>query len=184
MISKIGEVSLFWGGMFTGKTTLLIKTLIKAGTGAICFKPSVDTRADDGVVRTHDGDEFPATAVEEASQILFLLDSEITTIGIEEASLFGSDPTLIPTIVTLRDMGYNVVISGLDRDRYDQPFGQMAEIASLADGCIKLRTKCHECDEWASLPYYNGEKQKDLVVVGGSELYTPLCRTCFELKQR
>lgn len=174
----IGEVKVYMGSMFAGKTTKLVDDLILAGEGSICFKPKVDDRAGDDSISTHDGIEFPATPVEQASMILYLLDSEITTVGIEEASLFLDDPTLIPTIETLREMGFNVVITGLDLDSDGKPFGQMPEIAILSDECIKLRTNCVHCGSKASLSKFKGNKDS-VVAVGGEEAYEPVCRNCY-----
>lgn len=179
-MKKVGELKVYWGSMFSGKTSQLIKDLMEDGTGSICFKPSNDNR-DDDVVRTHDGIEFPATPIYSASMIFMLLDDEITTIGIEEASLFLDDPTLILTIETLRDMGYKVIVTGLDLTAEDVPFGQMPYIAALADECVKFRATCADCGEKASNSYYMGEK-KELVEIGGKEKYKPLCRSCYITK--
>lgn len=153
MMFKIGELKVYWGSMFSGKTSQLIKDLMQEGTGSICFKPTNDDR-DEDVIRTHDGIEFPATPIYQASMIFMLLDEEVTTIGIEEASLFLDDPTLIPTVETLRDMGYKVIVTGLDLTAEDVPFGQMPYIAALADECIKFRAKCADCGEKASNSFY------------------------------
>lgn len=177
-MTQIGELTVFWGGMFSGKTTKLVNELVKAGEGAICFKPGTDDRASMDAVKTHDGIEFPATAVGTASMIFMFLDNQITTIGIEEASLFINDPTLIPTIKTLRNMGYRVIVTGLDLTSDDEPFGQMPLIAAMADECVKLRSYCAACGEKASNSYYTGIKN-DIILIGGSEKYAPLCRSCY-----
>lgn len=174
---QVGELTVYWGSMFSGKTSKLIADLVMAGEGSICFKPSNDVR-DDEVVRTHDGFEFPATAVDSASMIFMLLDSEITTIGIEEASLFLDDPTLIPTLDTLREMGYRVIVTGLDLTAEGEPFGQMPQVAAIADNAIKFRAKCAKCSEKASISHFKGG-QKSLVEVGGADKYEPLCRECW-----
>lgn len=180
-MKRVGELRVYWGSMFSGKTTQLIKDLTNDGIGSICFKPSRDVR-DNDVVRTHDGFEFPATPVGQASMIFMLLDSDITTIGIEEASLFLDDPTLIPTVKTLRELGYKVIVTGLDLTAEDKPFGQMPIIAAIADECIKYRSKCVECGEKSSISYFKGGK-KEVVEVGGQDKYAPLCRTCYSIKK-
>jgi thymidine kinase len=180
-MKPIGEVTVYWGSMFSGKTTKLIVDLVMAEEGAICFKPATDNR-DGEVIRTHDGIEFPVTTVESASEILFLLDSEITTIGIEEASLFLDDPTLLPTIELLRTLGYRVIITGLDLTAEGRPFGQMPEVAAIADNCHKFRTDCVDCGEKASISHFKGTKT-EVVKVGGAKEYEPLCRNCWVKKQ-
>ncbi len=177
MNKRIGEVTLYWGTMFAGKTTRLIQDLKQAGEGAICFKPATDTRYSHNISKTHDGVEFPVITIKQASDIFLLLEPHITTIGIEEASLFYDDPTLIPTIITLRDMGYNVIITGIDRNLKDEPFCQMHKIAALADNCIKLRAKCVQCGRPASMNYFKGEDKSNLI--GGADKWEPLCRSCY-----
>lgn len=178
---EVGTVTVYWGSMFSGKTTQLIKDLMYAGEGSVCFKPSTDNRDNEDIVRTHTGDEFPATVVEEASQILLLLDSEVTHIGIEEASLFLDDPTLVPTIECLREMGYHVIVTGLDLTAEGVPFGQMPNIAAISDYCYKFYAKCAECGGRASISHYKGG-QKSVIEVGGADKYEPLCRKCCSKK--
>ncbi|MGA4519211.1 thymidine kinase [Solibacillus silvestris] len=177
-MNKIGELTVYWGSMFSGKTTRLVEDLQNAGIGSICFKPANDVRDATDIIKTHDGMEFPATPIESASMIFMFLDDSISTIGIEEASLLLDDPTLIPTINLLRDMGYNVVVTGLDLTAEDQPFGQMPVIAAMADECIKMRSTCSDCGEKASNSFFTGD-QKDVVEVGGEDKYKPLCRSCY-----
>lgn len=174
-----GEVKVFWGGMFSGKTTALIEELLSAGDGAICFKPKVDTRWDKHTIRTHSGLEFPVTPVERPSHIIGLLDSSITTVGIDEASLFLDDDSLIPTIEVIRDLGFNVVVSGLDKDRNGKPFGQMPLIAAIADQAVKLRARCNDCGNLASYSFLKGKDSDSIIRVGGEDEYEPLCRPCY-----
>jgi len=178
-MKKIGEITLYWGSMFTGKTTKLIEELIKAGEGAICFKPIIDNRFENEVIKTHNGHEFPATAIKQASEIFLLINKDIQLIGIDEVSLFGNDRTLIPTIETLRDIGYNIVLSGLDMDRHGKPFGQMPAIAAIADNVFKLRTICASCGDKASISSLKTNDTDSLVLIGGENEYEPLCRTCY-----
>lgn len=178
---KIGEIIVYWGSMFTGKTKSLIRHLKEAGEGAICFKPMIDTRYGLDIIRSHDGEEFPVTPIKQASEILLLLEPTITTVGIDEASLFYDDPTLVPTVQTLRKMGYKVVITGLDMDRFGRPFGQMPVLAAIADQCYKLRTTCKDCGDASSIQYFKG-KEGDYI--GGAEKYEPLCWDCYFRKMK
>lgn len=173
----IGEIDFYWGTMFTGKTSRLIEELAKAGEKAMCFKPKADTR-DDGVIRTHDGTEFPVTQVRNAIDILPLLSEDITTVGIDEISLFGDDPSLIGTLELLRMLGYKVIATGLDRDYEDMPFGQSGMVATIADNCYKLRVKCGKCGERLASISHLKDKDADSHI-GGSEKYIPLCRQCY-----
>jgi thymidine kinase len=182
-VRKVGSIKVYWGSMFSQKTTHLIRDLQSAGEGAVCFKPATDNRDAVDIIRTHDGTEFPAVTVDEAWQIMWLLDDTTTHIGIEEASLFLDDPSLIPTIEMLRDMGYHVIVTGLDLTAEGAPFGQMPIIAAIADECIKLRATCADCGNPASISHYKGRK-KGVVAIGGANLYEPLCRDCWTKKKQ
>lgn len=178
-MTKHGEITVFWGTMFTGKSTNLIANLKEAGDGAICFKPYSDNRDEPDIIKTHDGLIYPVTRVEKASEILLYVKPGLTTVGIEEASLFFDDPTLIPTLQTLREIGIDVFVTGLDMDRHGVPFYQMPVIAAIADNCFKLRTRC-SCGEFASLNYYKGD---GTTFVARDDMYEPLCRTCFSKQE-
>ncbi|MEC0276819.1 thymidine kinase [Peribacillus frigoritolerans] len=180
-MKRMGEITVYWGSMFSGKTSALIEDLINAGEGAVCFKPLVDNRDPEDLIKTHDGVEFPATTIKEASQILYELDYGVTTVGIEEASLFMDDPTLLPTIELLRNRGLDVIVTGLDMTSEGEPFGQMPHIAAISDNCLKFHASCAECTDFASISYYKKGK-KDTVAVGGADKYLPLCRECWSAK--
>jgi len=176
----VGEITLYWGTMFSGKTTRLINDLIKADKGAICFKPLIDNRYSNDSIVSHDGLEFPATPIKQASEIFLLLTNDITTIGIDEVSLFENDLTLIPTIITLRDIGFNIILAGLDRTSEDRIFTNMAYLSAIADNCIKVRTICESCHKnLATISFYIGDEPKTGdIKVGGSSDYKALCRAC------
>lgn len=173
-----GTVKVYWGTMFAGKTTKLINDLIQAGDGAICFKPKQDTRYEEGIIRTHDGAEFPAIVVENAEELfkLVLADlNRITTVGIEEASLFSDDEMLVDVVRKLRELGKNVIITGLDMDVHGEPFGAMPYLAAIADECYKLKAIC-SCGKPASNQIYFGT---DGNMIGGSDKYKPACWQCY-----
>lgn len=173
-----GEIILYWGPMFAGKTSHLVEHLKEAGEGAICFKPYIDDRDGLDVIKTHDGLEIPATPVKNALEILLCLDSEITLIGVDEASLFYGDPTLVPVLRVLREMGYTVIVTGLDRDYRDLPFGQVPEIAAIADQAIKLRAKC-SCGKPATICWLKEDYKDTKDLVGGEEKWEAVCRACY-----
>lgn len=174
---ELGFVEVYWGGMFTGKTTKLIKLLKEHSGEAVCFKPSTDNR-DDGVCRTHDGDEFPVITVNKAIDIFQYIPAGVKYVGIEEASLFLDDNTLLDTVNSLRNQGYHVIITGLDVTAEGVPFGQMPLVAAIADEAVKLHTKCAKCDGKSSISYRKGGKSTT-VEIGGADKYLPLCRNCW-----
>lgn len=178
--NSLGRLTVYWGPMFSGKTTQLIKDLLEAEEKSICFKPKIDNRYGVDEVRSHDGFSFPATPVKYASDILLLLTGNITTVGIDEGSLFENDETFIPTIKCLLEMGFNVIVSGLDMTSEGEPFNCMAYLAAIADECKKFKSTCCDCKQNDSyISFYIGEEQKtEKIKVGGNNLYIPLCKDC------
>lgn len=72
---KYGWIEVVCGSMFSGKTEELIRRLNRARIAkqkVEIFKPAIDTRYDDDDVVSHDSNTVSSTAVENASQILFL----------------------------------------------------------------------------------------------------------------
>jgi len=128
-----GEITLYYGDKYSTKTSALIKALIREGEGSICFKHIND--GDDYII-SHCGIEFPATTIENASEIFLLLDYKITTIGIVISEFFENDITLISTIIKLRDSGYYIVLS----DTTSSNTFLSSYLSSIADNCIKLNT--------------------------------------------
>jgi hypothetical protein len=73
--------------------------------------------------------------------------------------------------------GKHVVVGGLDGDCFRKPFGQILQLIPLADRVTKLSSLCKGCgDGTIGLFTFRTTKSKEIVEVGGSETYMPLCR--------
>ena len=71
----------------------------------------------------------------------------------------------------------NVVVAGLDGDRFRKPFGQLLELIPIADRVTKLTSLCKLCaNGTVALFSYCDTSSTDIVHVGGIEKYMPLCR--------
>ena len=176
----MGELIVYWGSMFSGKTTRLIQDLTAHRDKSICFKPGTDTRDGVSTIKTHDGQKYHAITVDSPMEIMNLhLDPRFEVIGIEEASLFAEEESLIFVVSVLRDMGYKVIVTGLDMTSEGEPFGAMPHLAAIADHCEKLHAECAECGGRGYISHYKGG-QKGVVEIGGADKYEPLCLSCWE----
>lgn len=141
-----GYIEVVCGPMFAGKTEELIrriKRLEYAKIPYVVFKPKIDDRYGDNVIKSHNKNEKAAINIEKANEIYtHLKDREVEVIIVDEAQFFDSE---LPRVVDhLADQGYRVIVGGLDRDFRGEPFGPMPEILALAEVVTKLTAICQQ----------------------------------------
>ncbi|KAL5070603.1 hypothetical protein RYX36_021490 [Vicia faba] len=149
--SSSGEIHLFVGPMFAGKTTSLlrrIKSEVDNGRNVAMLKSSKDNRyAVDSVV-THDGIKFPCWA--------------------------------LPDLMLFKDkFGHEAYqkldVIGLDGDYLRRSFGSVLHIIPIADTVTKLTARCELCGKRAFFTLRKTE-EKQTELIGGADLYMPVCR--------
>jgi thymidine kinase len=175
---KRGWIEVVCGSMFSGKTEELIRRMKRAQFAkqkVEIFKPTIDTRYDDIKVVSHQGNEIPSTPVPSSSNIL-LLANDVDVVGIDEAQFFDDE---LPSVCNaLAARGIRVIVAGLDMDYTGKPFGPIPALMACAEYVTKVQAVCMHC---GSLAYVSHRKTKstDLVLLGETESYEPLCRVCF-----
>jgi len=179
---KKGWIEVICGSMFSGKTEELIRRLKRAEYANLkveIFKPTVDTRYDKSDVVSHDDRSIQSTPIEKSSQLLLLSD-DIQVIGIDEAQFFDMD---LPDVCNeLASRGIRVVVAGLDMDFLGKPFGPMPHLLACAEYVTKVHAVCISCGELANFSHRTS-LEEGLVVLGETENYEPLCRSCYEKKK-
>ncbi len=173
-----GWIEVICGSMFSGKTEELIRRLNRARIAkqkVEVFKPAMDTRYDEEDVVSHDDNKSPSIPVQNASQILFYAE-DIEVVGIDEAQFFGNE--LVTVCNQLADRGKRVVVSGLDMDYQGNPFGPIPQLLSIAEYVTKVHAICIRCGNLANYSHRTINSDK-LVMLGETDVYEPLCRTCF-----
>ncbi len=173
-----GWIEVICGSMFSGKTEELIRRLRRAEFAkqrVEIFKPGVDTRYDAVDVVSHEGTTIRSTPVPSSSNLL-LLASDIQVVGIDEAQFF--DDGLPSVCEQLSNSGVRVIIAGLDMDFQGRPFGPMPQLMAIAEYVTKVHAICMHCGGLATFSHRKTASQ-DLVVLGETDSYEPLCRTCF-----
>ena len=176
--SRGGWIEVVVGSMFSGKTEELIRRLRRAEYARMTteiFKPSIDTRYSDEDVVSHDEKSIRSTPVESAQNILILA-SEVDVVGIDEAQFF--DPGLVNVCNELANQGARVVVAGLDMDFMGNPFGPIPALMATAEHVTKIHAICVRCGNLANHSHRK-TKSKKLVVLGETNEFEPLCRTCF-----
>lgn len=180
---KKGCIEVICGSMFSGKTEELIRRLKRsqiANFKVEIFKPRTDKRYDEIQIVSHDRKSIPSTPVEWSSEILIFA-AEADVIGIDEAQFF--DDALPDVCNQLANQGKRVIVAGLDMDYKGQPFGPMPVLLSIAEFVTKVHAICVECGD---LAHYSFRKvpSKELVLLGETESYIPLCRNCYLKKSQ
>ena len=178
-----GWVEVVCGSMFSGKTEELIRRLNRAKIAkqkVEIFKPAIDTRYDEEDVVSHNSNSIQSTPVESAEQIL-LLANDVSVVGIDEAQFF--DNQLVSVCNQLADRGIRVIVAGLDMDFKGVPFGPIPHLLATAEYVTKVHAICMQCGNLAQYSHRT-IKSDDLVVLGETDSYEPLCRTCFNKKSK
>lgn len=175
---KNGWIEVICGSMFSGKTEELIRRLKRvefAQQALLLFKPTIDNRFDDKKIVSHKGSFFHAIAVSQASEILHHWKDE-RVVAIDEAQFF--DLELIPILNDLAKKGVRVIVAGLDMDYLGQPFGPMPTLLCSAEYVTKVHAICVSCGNLAQFSHRTSKKDGQ-VLVGATENYQPVCRTCY-----
>ena len=180
--ARKGWIEVICGSMFSGKTEELIRRLKRAKFAKLkveIFKPEIDNRYHEDEVVSHDRNSIASTAVPSSSNIL-LLANDIDVVGIDEAQFF--DKEIVNVCNQLASQGVRVVVAGLDMDFLGQPFGPMPALLATAEYITKVHAICVDCGDLAHHSYRFSENN-DLVLVGETDSYKPLCRKCFTTGQ-
>jgi thymidine kinase len=173
-----GWIEVITGSMFSGKTEELIRRLKRARFArqkVEIFKPRIEVRYSEEEVVSHDDNSIQSTPVDSATNIL-LLASEVEVVGIDEAQFF--DDGLVSVCRQLAGNGIRVIVAGLDMDYRGEPFGPMPKLLSIAEYVTKVRAICVRCGALANHTYRLSEDEK-LIVLGETDIYEPLCRSCY-----
>ena len=174
-----GWIEVICGSMFSGKTEELIRRLRRAEFAKMrveTFKPAVDTRYDNQKVVSHNATALQSTAVRSSTELLAIAD-DVQVVGIDEAQFF--DEKLPEVCATLAARGVRVIVAGLDMDFQGRPFGPMPQLLSIAEFVTKVHAICMRCGELATFSH-RLHHSTDLIHLGETDSYEPLCRPCFE----
>jgi len=170
--------------MFAGKTSEIQSVVRRYGClskKVLVLTADIDTRYQRDAVVNHDQTAIPAFAVNIHGLMTVLAwptFEEATAIVVDEAQFFVG--CLIPFVQAAVDIhGKHVVVVGLDSDAERKPFGDVLTLGALADSIEKKTALCRRCgDGTAAIFTKSLEKgaRKEIVAVGGSEMYEPVCR--------
>ena len=175
---KAGSIEVICGSMFSGKTEELIRRMKRAQFAkqkVEIYKPCIDVRYSEDKVVSHDSHSIPSTPIDSPAKMLEL-SSDVEVIGVDEAQFF--DNSIVEVVQTLANKGIRVIIAGLDTDFLGKPFGPMPALMAVAEDIQKVHAICVKCGSPANHSH-RLSKSDQLVVLGETDIYEPLCRHCY-----
>jgi len=142
------------GCMSSGKTDELLRLLRRAEIARrriLLVRPAVDDRTPAEYAESRSKARYPSVPVrqDDPSEILTLArERDVDLVGIEEGQFF--DASIVETVVTLRDSGRHVILTGLNLDFAGRPFGTMPTLMAMADEVTSVTAICVVCGDTAT----------------------------------
>ena len=179
------RVKIYTGPMWSGKTSALLQTVDAnrvMNSPTVVVKHSLDTRTV-ATVHSRTGLSTKADIVCSSLQESVPV-TPGTTVAIDEAQFFSD---LVPfSKKLLNEKNTNLILSGLDLDFLNKPFGHILELAEWLIkspyDCeiIKMTARCGVCGEPAvySQRLYSeklGKGSDAQVIIGSEDMYQPAC---------
>jgi len=185
-----GWIELVCGSMFSGKTEELIRRARRAHIArqkVRVFKPALDDRYGVEELASHDGVSLEAVSVQDARQILKLVESDTQVVIIDEVQFF--DLSIADVCNMLADAGKRVIVAGLDTDFRGEPFGPVPLLMAEAEIVDKLQAICVVCGAPATrtqrlIDGQPASYDDPIIMLGASEAYQARCRRCHEVPGR
>jgi thymidine kinase len=171
--------------MFSGKSTELIRRIEREesiGRKVVLINHLHDARrSGEGFIQTHSGKKKDCKMVESIKEFRATYNDileDVQTIAINEGQFFVD---LEFEVLKLVDMGYNVIVCGLDTDFHREPFMEIVRLIPHADNVIRTTAFCSVCRDGKTEAIYSARiiGGTERVLVGGSDSYQPVCRGCY-----
>ena len=185
-INPAGYLKIILGPMTSGKTTELIKEYNRhiAGGFKCCFiNHSTDDRYGSGNSKTSTHNKSVVNNTFSCDKLDYLMLDEPQRIDpfdvffINEGQFFSDLKFYVDYLVNRKNK--KVYVCGLDGDFRREKFGTLLDIIPICDDIIKLKALCIKCKKNEAIFTHRLTAQKEQTIVGGSESYCALCRSCY-----
>lgn len=177
-----GRIELIMGPMFAGKSTELLRRVNRleiSGKKCLSIKYSNDSRYSKECISTHDKQVRVAMACKTLSE---LEDHwrEFDVIGIDEGQFFDD---VVNFAENAANHGKIVIMSALNGTWQKKGWANILELVPLCEKVKKLSAICKLCMSNANYTFRTcaGSNQE---MIGGAEMYMPLCRECYNEKSK
>lgn len=184
--TNTGYLHVITGPMFSGKTTELIRIAKKyqsINKKILAINYSKDTRYDmEANIFSHDKQKFEANiALEDLGDLLeHPLTKDSDVIVIDEIQFFRNSFPIIKSLVEF--LNKIVIVSGLDGDYLQKPFGDICKLASFADNFSRLNAICSLSPDYPDASFtrriVNSDKTE---YIGSDDSYVAVSRFMYNL---
>ena len=172
---------MFWGPMFSGKTTELQnikRQFTRAGIRAEIFNPAKNTR-DNELVSSHDGQTSSCIRFSSVSDVIDAVDRlQLEVVLLEEAQFF---PALGELCDELYERAIHVFVATLNQDFTGKPWPHIRDLLHTFE-VHQIWSVCSLCGSmkaWYSQKISDAEPDSDGNLIGDEEDYRPLCAACW-----
>jgi thymidine kinase len=100
-------------------------------------------------------------------------------VGIDEGQFF---PDIVEFCEEAANQGKTVMVAALDGTFERKAFGNIISLIPMAEKVTKLCAVCVYCTKEAAFTKRVIESRQ-IQLIGGAEMYKPVCRLCFFLEQ-
>lgn len=177
----VGSLRVIIGCMFSGKTSYIIKEYKRwksIGKKVICLNNKMDNRFGEdnkNFICSHDLVKENSYECSKLGDIDEAILDDVNVILINEGQFFSD--LINFCLKWCEEKGKDIIVSGLDGTFERKPFGQLIDLIPKADSVVKLTALCSLCKDGTEAPFsYRKTNNKDDIVVGGSDMYIPVCR--------
>jgi thymidine kinase len=185
--------------MGSAKSMQLLTTahnLEENGLEIMVLKPSADTRDGEGIIRSRVGVERQCTSVDEDVNLYraikdyrnFLASQfvELKWVLVDECQ-FLTEEQINQLSDVVDFLGINVICYGLRTDFQSKLFPASKRLFEIADDMEEIKSTCSCGDRKTSInARFDSEgnivTEGDQVMVGGNDMYKPICRKCWKNK--
>jgi thymidine kinase len=161
------------GPMFAGKTETLIRVIGEHEDVGV-FRPSMDRRYKSDCLVSHGGKTHTATHIDlpitDWDRLL-----QHRTIVIDEVQFLSDEDA---AFIVEHSKSRHMFVAGLNFTYKREPFGCMPYLLARADSVVNLLSSCYICKSPAQYTYRT-TTSTETILVGGDELYQPVCGDCF-----
>jgi thymidine kinase len=186
----MAKLHFFYSTMNAGKSTSLLQSnhnYLESGLDTMIFLPNETSKLSKGKIVSRIGLKAKAIiANKDFNFIDYVKDNQtkqLSCILIDEAQFLTKNQVI--QLGQIADkLNYPVMCYGIRTDFRGELFEGSSELLALADNLIELKTICSHCVRKATMVVRRDEEGKVVtegakVVVGGNDIYTPVCRNHF-----
>jgi thymidine kinase len=176
------SLDILLGPMFAGKSSRIADIVSRyeaLGSRVLLIKHADDIQRYGEEHTTHNNRRTNCLCVQSFDEISEELLNQANIIIVDEAQFFTGLVVFCEYVVDT--LGKKLYLVGLDGDSNRRPFGELLQCIPLADRVEKLHAFCRRCANGtpAIFTYRKYGPDDQQVIVGGSDMYEPLCRECF-----